>query len=200
MASCERMLLYLNANTWTTEESVRLAADVALAIRLGVPLVLAHEMEGLGQDKRYGCPFELFFRHPEDEGHTPEELLKGGIYSDVAIALKGGEWRHASRVLMGQKLMQPPDRGNPTTETIKALTAFEDIARSGKLSTFGGRSPQMSPSIPDPDEGAHSTTRIKRRRRKPTKRPGRVAEADEGSGIGTRVATFFQSADVVQAV
>lgn len=34
-----------------------------MAMNAGVPLLLVHEMIGLGQDARYPCEFGDFFRH-----------------------------------------------------------------------------------------------------------------------------------------
>ena len=49
-----------------------------------------------------------------DEGATPPELLKAGIYSKIAVALKGGPWREASRVMLAEAVadgMVPVDTG-----------------------------------------------------------------------------------------
>ena len=57
------MLVYLNATTWTSgEASDALAADVAAALRVGVELVLAHEVPGIGgQAERGAVLFSTFF-------------------------------------------------------------------------------------------------------------------------------------------
>ena len=50
---CEFMLLYLTSSTWTSgRESGLLAMHVSRAISRGVPIVLAHEMQGVGQAGR----------------------------------------------------------------------------------------------------------------------------------------------------
>eukprot|EP00966_Prymnesium_polylepis_P170432 3939642-Prymnesium_polylepis.1 len=46
---------------------------------------------------RAACPFEAFFSC--EAGTTPQELLRKGIYSRIAIALKCGPWRRASLVI-----------------------------------------------------------------------------------------------------
>ena len=66
----------------------------------GVPLLLAHEMIGQGQEQRHGCEFGTFFSC--DHGATPLELLHRGIYAKIAVALKGGMWRRTSMVLLAQ--------------------------------------------------------------------------------------------------
>ena len=67
-------------------------------------ILLAHEMPGLGgQEARGGCPFGAFIDE-SGEGATPPELLKRGVYSDIAVPLKGGPWREASMVLLHMAL------------------------------------------------------------------------------------------------
>ena len=68
-----------------------------------VPLLLAHEMIGVGgQQARAGCAFSNFFI--TDDGATPPDLIQSGIYAKIAVALKGGEWRKTSMVLLAQSL------------------------------------------------------------------------------------------------
>jgi hypothetical protein len=96
---CDCMLVYLNDLTWTSgEESARFGHEVERAMRAGLPLVLAHEQPGLGQEARHGCEFGQFFGC--ERGTTPAALLQLGIYQKIAIALKGGEWRKASMVIL----------------------------------------------------------------------------------------------------
>eukprot|EP00966_Prymnesium_polylepis_P188228 4362231-Prymnesium_polylepis.2 len=67
----------------------------------GVRLLLAHEMIGVGgQETRFGCEFASFFSC--DDGATPMELLNRGIYAKIAVALKGGEWRKTSMVMLAK--------------------------------------------------------------------------------------------------
>jgi hypothetical protein len=47
---------------------------------------------------RYGCEFGSFFSCVD--GATPSKLLKRGIYSEIAVALKGGPWREASIAML----------------------------------------------------------------------------------------------------
>ena len=44
---------------------------------------------------------------------TPVALLKAGIYATIAVALKGGMWRHASMVMLTQTLAAKPRRMEP---------------------------------------------------------------------------------------
>ncbi len=103
LAKCERMLLYLNGLTWTSgERSAALAAEVAQALALGIPVQLAHEMPGVGQEERHGCEFGTFFAC--EQGATPGILLQSRIYGPIASPLKGSQWREASLVTLGLAL------------------------------------------------------------------------------------------------
>ena len=100
---CEQMLVYLTAETWTGgERSVRLAAEVKDAMSRGVPLLLAHEMPGVGQEGRHPAEFGAFFKSHT----TPAELVRAGIYHKVATALKGGAWRAVSTAMVAQALVK----------------------------------------------------------------------------------------------
>ena len=86
------MLLVLNRSTWTRgEESKALAAEVHEAKRLGVHVLLAHEIKGarVDDEERGGCSFD------EIINTTPEQLISAGVYNEIAMNLGGGEWREA---------------------------------------------------------------------------------------------------------
>ena len=55
-----------------------------------------------GQEARHGCDFGLFFAC--EQGETPPELLRAGIYHEIAVPLKGGAWREASMVMLAKAL------------------------------------------------------------------------------------------------
>jgi len=97
---CEQMLVYLTDETWTGgERSAAFASEVKQAMEQGISILLAHEMLGVGgQEARHAVDFGTFFSC--EKGATPQELLQLGIYNKIAIALKGGDWRKASMVLM----------------------------------------------------------------------------------------------------
>jgi len=103
LSTCDHMLLYLTSQTWTRgAPSAALADEVGLAMDQGVHMLLAHEMLGLGQDERFACDFGSFFSCAH--GTTPTNLLKGGIYSEIAVPLKGGPWRGVSMALLSMAL------------------------------------------------------------------------------------------------
>ena len=108
LLQCESMLVYLTGRTWTSgEASAAFAVEVECAMDANVPLLLAHEMPGVsGQIARHGVEFGTFFSCPD--GATPSELLQRGVYSSIAVALKGGPMRQVSMVLLAQALAMPP--------------------------------------------------------------------------------------------
>jgi len=109
VAKCDHMLLYLTEQTWTRgAASASLYNELMRAMDMDVHVQLAHEMPGVGgQEVRSACEFGAFFSHPD--GATPVELLERGIYSEIAVPLKGGAWREASMVLMGIALGMSKD-------------------------------------------------------------------------------------------
>ena len=102
------MICYLTGQTWTSgEASTAFALEVEQAMDAGVSLLLVHEMSGVGgQAARHACEFGDFFAC--DDGATPEELLRRGIYSQIATPLKGSEWRKASMVMIALNLANDP--------------------------------------------------------------------------------------------
>jgi len=94
---CEVMLVYLTGKTWA---SAAFADEVEAAMRSGKRLLLAHEMPGLGHEAqaRHTVEFGNFFA----DGQTPSTLVAAGIYSSIAVPLKGGPWREASMALLAK--------------------------------------------------------------------------------------------------
>ena len=99
-------LLYLNEDTWVGEAGEQLAAEVALARKAGVPLLMVHEND---PDKG-SCEFATFFstarrsqpppertsqprcltRACASSRQTPNDLIQAGLYSALALALYPG--------------------------------------------------------------------------------------------------------------
>ena len=122
LAACERMLVYLNGLTWTSgAESESFASDVMRAVDANVPLLLVHEMAGaVGTvEERHSVDFATFFAC--DRGATPNELLQRGIYSSIAIALKGGAWRQVGMVMVAQGLGGRVKRTDACTALVECL-------------------------------------------------------------------------------
>ena len=100
LGECMHALVYLNGETWTSGAvSEAFATEVECALELGVHVLLAHEMPGVGQpEARHGVDFASFF----DSDSTPKRLIDAGIYNEVAVPLKGVAWREASMVLLAR--------------------------------------------------------------------------------------------------
>ena len=69
-------------------------------MRNRVRLVLVQEVIGLGQEER--CPVE--FETLLAPGHTPPALVAAGIYSEIAVPLKGAHWRATGMALLTSAL------------------------------------------------------------------------------------------------
>ena len=109
------MLLYLNGRTWTSgEASVALSAEVRFALDHGISLLLVHEMPGVIETDANRCSveFDTFFQC--DRGATPPDLIAAGVYSLIAISLKGGSWRQTGLALVVDALCEDDD-GGPLT-------------------------------------------------------------------------------------
>lgn len=75
------------------------ANDVALAMGASVPLLVVHEAPGMDAPEARGAvPFRVVLRE------TPQHLVARGIYHMIAIALKAGEWRKVSHLMLAQEL------------------------------------------------------------------------------------------------
>lgn len=120
LPACDQMLLYLTSLTWTSgAASVALGKELDEALDRGVVVLLAHEMPGAGgQEVRHGVDFDSFFSCPD--GSTPEPLLRRGIYSLLAVALKGGRLREASLAELGRAIT----KGGGSEERSERQSAF----------------------------------------------------------------------------
>eukprot|EP00966_Prymnesium_polylepis_P079438 1841373-Prymnesium_polylepis.1 len=84
LRECDVMLVYLTAQTWTCPDTSMFGSEVSRAMGVGVRLLLAHEMNGVGgQESCFGCEFAKMFSC--DDGATPIELLRRGIYNKIAV-------------------------------------------------------------------------------------------------------------------
>jgi len=100
---CDHMLIYLNAHTWT-ESPEELGGDIGRAQRLGVHLQPCHEFPSvLDPDSlRAAVDFKTIM------DATPRSLKRSrsNIYSQIAIALKGGELRDVGLAVLAGRLME----------------------------------------------------------------------------------------------
>ena len=145
LEQCGAMLVLLNRKTWS---SARFAKQVRLAMREGVRLQLAHEVPGAQKESynRYDCPFDEFF----DKESTPKQLIDAGLYTDIAMNLAGGEWRHRDAgILALAKQLQKEGVGPRSkrevqelpAETTQASTSQHEklvLSRDGSYFSFDG--------------------------------------------------------------
>lgn len=100
LGQCRHALVYLHARTWSHESAELFEDEVFEAQQLGVHLLLAHEALGVegSAPPRHACEFDKFF------DVTSAQLLKAGIYSEMAIPLKQMPCRAASMVMLVKAL------------------------------------------------------------------------------------------------
>ena len=133
LGACERCLVYLTGRTWTSgSASEAFAAQVHRAMDANVPLLLCHEMPGVGgQEARHGCMFDVLFACAE--GATPESLLKAGIYSVIATPLKGGAWRNASMIMVALSLAEAPSERAKEEEASIPMSKSNAVSRLSSM-------------------------------------------------------------------
>ena len=108
LCKSDQMLLYLTSQTWTRgPDSEALGTEVMAALDSNVHVLLVHEMTGMEETERSGCEFSTFFACKD--GATPAVLLKRGIYGEIAVPMKGGEWRKASMRLLAKSVALSAD-------------------------------------------------------------------------------------------
>ena len=163
----DHMLLYLNSKTWTRgEDSAALAADLKMALDNGVHILLAHEMRGsglYGQTDRYGCDFSEFFSNPD--GATPQELVRSGIYSEIAVALKGGPWRQTSLHLLTMALGSDKERAVPekpsTGKTSRIRNATRRMQKPRDLAKISSQDERLAKRPQIDTEDSISATEVR---------------------------------------
>ena len=145
LALSECMLVYLNSKTWSSGSiSSDLAVEIEGAMTRKVRLLLAHEMTGgIHQAERFGCLFEQMFAR---ENGTPAHLIKAGIYAQIAVPLKGQEFRKVSMVLLQHSLLEEPAMLK-VDDYIKAARGAHVLPAAAKLpKPSEGMPPMPSPS------------------------------------------------------
>ena len=140
---------------------------------MGVHLLLAHEMLGLGQDGRHPCEFGDFFRC--ERGATPAKLLARDVYGHIAIPLRGSAWRQTSMLILA-KAFASYDRG----ENVLEASGTEELLRAQRW-RLDPRSATWSKrlSLMQPSKGAQDTS-IDRSHESPSYRCVSAAESSVG--------------------
>ena len=105
LTSCDHMLVLLDERTWTSgEDTAKLVEHIHEAMRLGVHLNCVHELPSVVGPPRHACEFGLMF----GDDWTPAHLLGGltNLYKEIALALKGIEWRKPGLVAFATKIAE----------------------------------------------------------------------------------------------
>jgi len=103
LSACDYMLVLLDERTWTSgDDTAELVKHVHEAIRAGVNIVCVHEFLAVVGPERHACDFGRMF----DDDWTPAHCASGetNLYKEIAIALKGSEWRQPGLVAFATKL------------------------------------------------------------------------------------------------
>lgn len=116
MAQCTHILVYLTSRTWkSSDAAAKFAMEVEKAIDVGCHLLLAHETPGSDNERRHAVAFDAFLParggragHASGGCATPARLLELGLYSEIAVPLKGDEigdaFRRSSLALLAQAM------------------------------------------------------------------------------------------------
>jgi len=114
LAACDHMLVLLDERTWTSgDTTAKLVEHIHEAMRLGVHLNCAHEFPAVVGPPRHECEFGLMF----GDEWTPPHLTGGktNLYKEIALALKGVEWRQPGLVAFAAKLAASAGEHKPIT-------------------------------------------------------------------------------------
>jgi len=123
------MLLYLNDKTFTGVEGNLLATEIRAARYAGLPIVMAHEND----EARGGTPFSTFFNT------TPNDLIAGGLYSQLAVAFMGGDdHRAVSMALFAKGFGAESEASTQTEKNIRAFKKLVSKQRRAMKALFVG--------------------------------------------------------------
>ena len=117
LALCDHMLVLLDDRTWTSgENTAKLVEHIHEAMKIGVHLTCVHEFPAVVGPRRHECEFGLMF----GDDWTPGHLTSGptNLYKEIAIALKGVEWRLPGFVAVAGKLAASAAPHEPVVFTV----------------------------------------------------------------------------------
>eukprot|EP00966_Prymnesium_polylepis_P033815 786039-Prymnesium_polylepis.1 len=111
LRTCDHVLVYLNANTWTHEPE-EFAAEDRQAMLAGLHLQLCHEFPSVLDVGSARGALEL----KSIMDMTPSDLKTSptNVYSQIAISLKGGSLREPGLANLAERLAQRSGRGKTT--------------------------------------------------------------------------------------
>jgi hypothetical protein len=122
---CEHMLVLLDDRTWTSgETTAKFIEEIESGMAAGIHMLCVHEFPSVVGPPRHECDFALMFR----SDWTPDHLQSGptNLYKEIALALKGAEWRKPGFVALASKLAasgvaKPRARKSPCDPTVESV-------------------------------------------------------------------------------
>ena len=122
---CEHMLVLLDDRTWTSGETTdAFVKEIESGMAAGVHMLCVHEFPSVVGPPRHECDFALMFR----SDWTPDHLQGGAtnLYKEIALALKGAEWRDPGLVAFASKIAasgaaKPTERRSPSNPTLESV-------------------------------------------------------------------------------
>ena len=103
LGKCDHMLVLLDERTWTSGgDTAKFVEHIHAAMRVGVHITCVHEFPSVVGPRRHECEFGLMF----GDDWTPAHLTGGrtNLYKEIALALKGVEWRQPGLVAFASKV------------------------------------------------------------------------------------------------
>jgi hypothetical protein len=100
---CDHMLVLLDDRTWTSgETTAAFIQELESGMAAGIHMLCVHEFPSVVGPPRHECEFALMFR----SDWTPDHLQSGetNLYREIALALKGAEWRTPGLVALASKI------------------------------------------------------------------------------------------------
>ena len=141
-------LLLLNDRTYLDTAGKTFAEELRSARAAGVKVLTVHEND----QERGGCEFCMFF-----DGRTPQDLVEGGIYDALAVALYSGQFWPVSAALAAKGLGAITAAGSRRSFTTASATRTGVISGewgSGRITTrlmAMGRQTRVQPfAVPNP--------------------------------------------------
>jgi len=133
LSKCDHMLVLLDSRTWTSgKDTAKFVEHIHEAMRVGVHLNCIHEFPSVVGPSRYECEFGLMF----GDDWTPAHLTGGktNLYKEIALALKGVEWRQPGLVAFASKIASSAGEHKPIE--VKVPSTYVPKRGPNKWSSF----------------------------------------------------------------
>jgi hypothetical protein len=136
LEECDHMLVLLDERTWTSGATTDgLVDDIHVAMAKGVHILCVHEFPSVVGPARHECEFALMF----NDDWTPPHMVSGptNLYKEIALALKGAEWRKPGLVALAAKLsaggsLHKPIKFNPPRKELRPPAVVPPTRRASK--------------------------------------------------------------------